>query len=111
MKRIARVLIKYRHFLLILMIALGVAGVCMLPEVKIVSDMTTYLPDDSRMKHGLDNLKSSFSGIDINGAGVSAMLSGSRLLDAVSTVTLSPYLLFIESATESGDVLGSKANW
>ena len=51
-QRIARILIRYRHFLLILMIALGVGGVCMLPEVKIVSDMSTYLPDDSRMKHG-----------------------------------------------------------
>lgn len=51
---------RYRHLLLFLMIALGVAGVCMLPEVKVVSDMTTYLPDDSRMKHGLDSLKSSF---------------------------------------------------
>ena len=44
---IARILIRYRHLLLILMVALGVAGVCMLPEVNIVSDMTTYLPDDS----------------------------------------------------------------
>ena len=75
MRSIARILIKYRSLLLILMVALGVAGVCMLPEVKIVSDMTTYLPDDSRMKHGLDSLKSSFSSIDINGAGVSAMFT------------------------------------
>ena len=85
MKRIARVLIRYRHLLLILMIALGVAGVCMLPEVKIVSDMTTYLPDDSRMKHGLDSLKSSFSGIDINGAGVSAMFRNEVVNDSLAT--------------------------
>ena len=57
----------------------------MLPEVKIVSDMTTYLPDDSRMKHGLDSLKSSFSGIDINGAGVSAMFTNEVVRDSLAT--------------------------
>ena len=85
MKRIARLLIKYRYLLLILMIALGVAGVCILPKVKIVSDMTTYLPDDSRMKHGLDSLKSSFSGIDINGPGVSAMFTNEVVHDSLAT--------------------------
>ena len=85
MKRIARILMRYRHLLLFLMIALGVAGVCMLPEVKVVSDMTTYLPDDSRMKHGLDSLKSSFGGIDINGAGVSAMFTNEVVHDSLAT--------------------------
>ena len=85
MKYLARILIRYRHLLLILMIALGVAGVYMLPEVRIVSDMTTYLPDDSRMKHGLDSLKSSFNGIDINGAGVSAMFTNEVVHDSLAT--------------------------
>ena len=85
MKYLARILIRYRHLLLILMIALGVAGVYMLPEVRIVSDMTTYLPDDSRMKHGLDSLKSSFNGIDINGAGVSAMFTNEVAHDSLAT--------------------------
>ena len=56
----------------------------MLPKVNIVSDMTTYLPDDSRMKHGLDSLKSSFSGIDINGAGVSAMFTNEVVHDSLA---------------------------
>ena len=85
MKHLARILIRHRHLLLILMIALGVAGVCMLPKVNIVSDMTTYLPDDSRMKHGLDSLKSSFGGIDINGAGVSAMFTNEVVHDSLAT--------------------------
>ena len=85
MKRIAPILIRYRYLLLILMIASGVVGVCMLPEVKIVTDMTTYLPDDSRMKHGLDSLKSSFSGIDINSAGVSAMFTNEAVHDSLAT--------------------------
>ena len=85
MKRIAQILIRFRHILLILMIASGVAGICMLPKVNIVSDMTTYLPDDSRMKHGLDSLKSSFSGIDINGSGVSAMFTNEVVHDSLAT--------------------------
>ena len=76
---------RYRHLLLILMIASGVAGVFMIPEVNIVSDMTTYLPDDSRMKHGLDSLRSSFNGIDINGAGVSAMFTNEAAHDSLAT--------------------------
>lgn len=85
MKRIARLLIRFRHLLLMVMTALGVAGVFLLPEINIVSDMTTYLPDNSRMKQGLECMKSSFSGIDTNGAGVSAMFSNEAVSDSLST--------------------------
>lgn len=85
MKRIARLLIRFRHLLLMVMTALGVAGVFLLPEINIVSDMTTYLPDNSRMKQGLECMKSSFSGIDTNGAGVSAMFTNAAVNDSLST--------------------------
>ena len=42
---------------------------------------------------------------------MNAILSGSRLADAVSTITLSPYLLLMAFATSFGDALGSKTNW
>lgn len=85
MKRIARLLIRFRHLLLMVMTALGVAGVFLLPEINIVSDMTTYLPDNSRMKQGLECMKSSFSGIDTNGAEVSAMFTNAAVNDSLST--------------------------
>lgn len=85
MIRIARLLIRFRHLLLMVMTALGVAGVFLLPEINIVSDMTTYLPDNSRMKQGLECMKSSFSGIDTNGAGVSAMFTNAAVNDSLST--------------------------
>lgn len=85
MKRIARLLIRFRHLLFMVMTALGVAGVFLLPEINIVSDMTTYLPDNSRMKQGLECMKSSFSGIDTNGAGVSAMFTNAAVNDSLST--------------------------
>ena len=85
MKRIARLLIRFSHHLLMVMTALGVAGVFLLPEINIVSDMTTYLPDNSRMKQGLECMKSSFSGIDTNGAGVSAMFTNAAVNDSLPT--------------------------
>lgn len=85
MKRIARLLIRFRHLLLMVMTALGVAGAFLLPEINIVSDMTTYLPDNSRMRQGLECMKSSFSGIDTNGAGVSAMFTNAAVNDSLPT--------------------------
>lgn len=85
MKRIALLLIRFRHLLLMVMTALGVAGVFLLPEINIVSDMTTYLPEKSRMKQGLECMKSSFSGIDTKGAGVSAMFTNAAVNDSLST--------------------------
>ena len=38
------------------------------------------------------------------------MLSGSRFVEAVSTVTSLPYLLLMVSATVSGDASGSRMN-
>lgn len=84
MKRIANFLIKYRHFLLVLMLASGLLSISLFPKINIVSDMTTYLPDDSKMKQGLDCMKESFSGIDMNGAGVSAMFTNEAVNDSLA---------------------------
>lgn len=85
MKCIARLLIRFRHLLLMVMTALAVAGAFLLPEINIVSDMTTYLPENSRMRQGLECMKSSFSGIDTKGAGVSAMFTNAAVNDSLST--------------------------
>lgn len=85
MNRIAQFLIKYRYLLLVLMVAAGIAGVFLFPKINIVTDMTTYLPDDSKMKYGLDCMKESFSGIDINAAGVSAMFANEATSDSLAT--------------------------
>lgn len=84
MKSIAKFLIKYRHFLLVLMLASGLFSISLFPKINIVSDMTTYLPDDSKMKKGLDCMKESFSGIDMNGAGVSAMFTNEAVNDSLA---------------------------
>ncbi|MBR5610619.1 MAG: MMPL family transporter [Bacteroidales bacterium] len=83
MKSIAQFFIKYRYFLLLLMVASGVVSFTLFPKINVISDMTQFLPDDSRMKQGLDSLKGSFSGIDINGAGVSAMFANEAINDSL----------------------------
>ena len=66
------------------MIALCVVSVFLFPRISIVSDMTTYLPDASRMKQGLDLMKESFSQIDVNGVGVNAMFVNEAVGDSLS---------------------------
>lgn len=86
MKSIAKFFVKYRYFLLVLMTALGVFSISLFPKINVVSDMTVYLPDNSRMKQGLDSLKGAFTGIDINAAGVSAMFANEAVSDTLSAV-------------------------
>lgn len=83
MKKVAQFFIKYRYFLLLLMVASGVVSFTLFPKINVISDMTLFLPDDSRMKQGLDTLKGAFSGIDINGAGVSAMFANEAVNDSL----------------------------
>lgn len=83
MKKVAQFFIKYRYFLLLLMVASGVVSFTLFPKINVISDMTLFLPDNSRMKQGLDSLKGSFSGIDINGAGVSAMFANEAVNDSL----------------------------
>ena len=45
----------------------------MLPHVNVNSDMTKYLPSDSRMKQGLEIITTEFSGAQVQSADVKAM--------------------------------------
>jgi predicted RND superfamily exporter protein len=83
-RQIAHFLIKYRHILAVMMTALCVVSVFLFPRINVVSDMTTYLPDASRMKQGLDLMKESFSQIDVNGVGVNAMFLNEATGDSLS---------------------------
>ena len=53
MKSIAQFFIKYRYFLLLLMVASGVVSFTLFPKINVISDMTQFLPDDSRMKQDM----------------------------------------------------------
>ena len=58
-----------------LLVTLGLSIACgiMLPHVNVNSDMTKYLPSDSRMKQGLEIINTEFSGAQVQSADVKAM--------------------------------------
>ena len=53
LKRMPHWLVRRRIFLLVLMTLLSVASAVLIPKVRINTDLTTFLPDDSSMKRGL----------------------------------------------------------
>ena len=67
------VLRRYRYIILAVMTALTALCLILFPRININEDMTRYLPDDSRMKQGVDSLKVYFPEIDMNAYFVKAM--------------------------------------
>ncbi|MBP5259923.1 MAG: MMPL family transporter [Paludibacteraceae bacterium] len=65
----------YHYLFLLLTLALTVTCVTFIPKVNVNSDMTKYLPDQSRMKHALDIMESEFdmSQMQMTSADVKAM--------------------------------------
>lgn len=57
------------------MAVLTAGSLLLIPKININADMTRYLPDDSRMKAGVDTLKRYFPEVDMNAIYVKAMFS------------------------------------
>jgi len=70
--------LKRRHHNLLFFITLVLAAVCgfLIPRVNVNSDMTKYLPDNSRMKQGLEILTDEFGGQQLTTADVRVMFKG-----------------------------------
>ena len=62
---IAALLVKWRHVLFAVMVVLAVVCAMLIPRTRINSDMTSNLPDDSRMRKGLSILEKDFPMMDI----------------------------------------------
>lgn len=60
MKALANFLVKGRYIVLTVVLLLAVASIFMLPQVNVVTDMTTYLPDDSSMREGIGIMAEEF---------------------------------------------------
>ena len=54
MNKIANFLVEKRIWLLVIFLLLAVGSLFLMPKVKVNTDMSLYLPDDSRMKQGKD---------------------------------------------------------
>lgn len=73
---------KLRYLLLLLMAMLTAGSLLLFPRININEDMTRYLPDDSRMKAGVDSLKIYFPEIDMNAYYVKAMFDAAADTDS-----------------------------
>jgi len=78
-------IVRRRIAFLIAVIAVAIASVVMIPYTNINSDMTRYLPDDSRMKHGIDKMSEEF-GEDGVGSGIVRVMFSS-LPDSLRATT------------------------
>lgn len=79
---------KSRYFLLLAMTALTAFCLFLIPKINVNEDMTRYLPDDSRMKQGVDSLRILFPEIDMNAYYVNAMFSGVADRDSLANVLM-----------------------
>lgn len=57
---------KKKYLALGIMVVITLLSVFLMTRVKIVTDMTTYLPDKSKMSQGIDVMKEQFPGMNMN---------------------------------------------
>ena len=77
-RNFARFLMKPRYHYILLGLSIAVAAVCvvMALHINVNSDMTKYLPDDSKMRHGLEIVNEEFNVADFQSADVKVMSHG-----------------------------------
>jgi len=77
---------KHRYLILAIMALLTVGSLLLIPRININEDMTLYLPDDSRMKEGVECMKQNFPEVDMNAYFVKVMLADVADKDSVGAV-------------------------
>lgn len=93
-------MVRYRNWIMAITLVLaGVCGLLML-HVNINSDMTQYLPDDSRMRAGLEIMQNEFGmSTDMAGANVRVMTEGQTQVEQVDMQYALRQLPEVESVT------------
>lgn len=69
---------RYHYILLVLSLVAAVVCGILIPRVNVNSDMTKYLPNDSRMREGLEIITKDFSAAQLQNADVKAMFPDVR---------------------------------
>ena len=69
---------KYHYILLVLSLVVAIACGILIPRVNVNSDMTKYLPNNSRMREGLEIITKDFSAAQLQNADVKAMFPDVR---------------------------------
>ena len=83
--RLSGFIVRKRLVLLVAAVALAIACVFMIPHTNINTDMTRYLPDDSPMKQGIEQMTEEF-GEEAVGTGIVRVMFWS-LPDSLRTST------------------------
>jgi len=83
--RLSEFVVRKRLVFLVAAVAVAIACALMIPHTNINSDMTRYLPDDSQMKQGIDQMAEEF-GADAVGTGMVRVMFWS-LPDSLRTAT------------------------
>jgi len=86
---------------------LSFAAVCtaLVPRININSDLTQYLPKESRMREGLDSLRQAFPFIDTNAPKIKVMVAGTQGADSLGRQILEQYHLSMLMGTRQNDSL------
>ena len=83
--RLSELVVRKRFVLLVAAIVVAIACALMIPHTNINADMTRYLPNDSQMKQGIDEMMEEF-GADAVGTGIVRVMFWS-LPDSLKTAT------------------------
>jgi predicted RND superfamily exporter protein len=83
--RLSELVVRKRLVLLVAAIVVAIACALMIPHTNINTDMTRYLPNDSQMKQGIDQMSEEF-GADAVGTGIIRVMFWS-LPDSLKTAT------------------------
>ncbi|MBQ9661267.1 MAG: MMPL family transporter [Bacteroidales bacterium] len=113
------ILVRLRYPLLALMLALALAGALMIPRVNVNLDMTKYLPTDSPMRAGMEQMERSFPSlntqmrllnvmflqapedIDATGDELSALAGGLRVSAVQQKAPYVLYSLMLEAGSDA----------
>ena len=96
----------YHYILMALSLALAIVCGIMIPRINVNSDMTKYLPNDSRMRQGLDIVTNDFNATELQSADVKVMFHGLNVdsvalvcseLDSIEHVAAATYQLSADS--------------
>ena len=83
--RLSELVVRKRLVLLVAAVVVAIACALMIPHTNINTDMTRYLPNDSQMKQGIDQMTEEF-GADAVGTGIVRVMFWS-LPDSLKTTT------------------------
>ncbi|MDO4285353.1 MAG: MMPL family transporter [Eubacteriales bacterium] len=60
MRKLADGIVKYRWAVFLVMMVVTVGAACLIPRVRVETDMSSYLPDSSAMKQGMELMETEF---------------------------------------------------